>query len=146
MWCIQCRHMCCVVARRSPNCLFRWITSWRFHQLPLYDKEMYALVHALQTWEYYLVSKVFVIHSDHELLKYLKDQHKLNKRDIKWIKYLEQFPMWLSTRMEKLITWIMSYQENTLCFQIWEPKFLDLITFHKCMYKIQIFSPPLSSD
>jgi len=54
---------------------------------------MYALVHALQTWEYYLVSKVFVIHSDHELLKYLKDQHKLNKRDIKWIKYLEQFPM-----------------------------------------------------
>jgi len=28
-----------------------------------YDKEMYALVRALQTWKHYLVSKEFVIHS-----------------------------------------------------------------------------------
>jgi len=36
---------------------------------PTYDKELYALVRALQTWEHYLVSKEFVIHSDHESLK-----------------------------------------------------------------------------
>ena len=41
---------------------------------PTYDKELYALVRALQTWEHYLVSKEFVIHSDHESLKYLKGQ------------------------------------------------------------------------
>jgi len=29
-----------------------------------YDKELYALVRALQTWEHYLVSKELVIHSD----------------------------------------------------------------------------------
>jgi len=46
---------------------------------PTYDKDLYAFVRALQTWKDYLVSKEFVIHSDHELLKYLKDQHKLNK-------------------------------------------------------------------
>jgi len=39
---------------------------------PTYDKELYALVRALQTWEHYLVSKEFVIHSDHESLKYIR--------------------------------------------------------------------------
>ena len=59
---------------------------------PTYDKELYALVSALKTWEHYLVSKEFVIHSDHESLKYLKGQHKLNKRHAKWMEFLEQFP------------------------------------------------------
>ena len=31
-----------------------------------YDKELYALIRALQTWEHYLVSMEFVIHSDHQ--------------------------------------------------------------------------------
>ena len=39
---------------------------------PTYDKEMYALVRALETWQYYLLSKEFVIHTDHESLKHLK--------------------------------------------------------------------------
>ena len=59
---------------------------------PTYDKELYALVRALKTWEHYLVSKEFVIHSDHESLKYLKGQHKLNKCHAKWMEFLEQFP------------------------------------------------------
>ena len=46
---------------------------------PTYDKEVYALVRALQTWQHYLLPKEFVIHSDHESLKYLKGQGKLNK-------------------------------------------------------------------
>jgi len=58
---------------------------------PTYDKELYALVRALKTWEHYLVSKEFVIHTDHESLKYLKGQHKLNKRHEKWMEFLEQF-------------------------------------------------------
>jgi len=45
-----------------------------------YDKELYALVRALKNWEHYLVSKEFVIHSDHESLKYLKGQHKYEHR------------------------------------------------------------------
>ena len=56
---------------------------------PTYDKEFYALVRALQTWEYYLVSKEFVIHSDHESLKYIRRQCKLNMRHAKWVEFLE---------------------------------------------------------
>jgi hypothetical protein len=54
-----------------------------------YDKELYALVRALHTWQHYLFPKEFVIHSDHESLKYLKGQGKLNKRHAKWVEFLE---------------------------------------------------------
>ncbi|XP_016747436.1 uncharacterized protein [Gossypium hirsutum] len=59
---------------------------------PVYYKEMYALIRALETWQHYLWRKEFVIHSDHESLKYIKGQHKLNKRHAKWVEYLESFP------------------------------------------------------
>jgi len=57
-----------------------------------YDKELHALIRALQTWQHYLLPKEFVIHSDHESLKYLKGQGKLNKRHAKWVEFLEKFP------------------------------------------------------
>ncbi|RDY07295.1 Retrovirus-related Pol polyprotein from transposon 17.6, partial [Mucuna pruriens] len=41
-----------------------------------YDKEFYALVKAF----------------DHEALKHLRGQNKLNKRYAKWVEFLEQFP------------------------------------------------------
>ena len=47
---------------------------------PTYDKELYALVRALETWQHYLWPKEFVIHTDHESLKHLKGQHKFNRR------------------------------------------------------------------
>jgi hypothetical protein len=56
-----------------------------------YDKELYTLVRVLQTWQHYLWSKEFVIHSDHESLKYLKGQSNLNKRHAKWIEFIESF-------------------------------------------------------
>ena len=45
---------------------------------PTYDKELYALMRALETWQHYLWPKEFVIHTDHESLKHLKGQGKLN--------------------------------------------------------------------
>jgi hypothetical protein len=44
-----------------------------------YDKELYALVRVLHTWQHYLWYREFVIHLDHESLKYLKGQANLNK-------------------------------------------------------------------
>nr|KYP65667.1 Retrovirus-related Pol polyprotein from transposon 17.6 [Cajanus cajan] len=59
---------------------------------PTYDKGLYALIRALQVWEHYLVTRKFIIHTDHESLKYIREQGKLNKRHVKWVEYLEQFP------------------------------------------------------
>jgi len=39
---------------------------------PTYDKELYALVRTLETWQHYLWTKEFMIHFDHESLKHLK--------------------------------------------------------------------------
>jgi hypothetical protein len=57
-----------------------------------YDKELYALVRTLETWQYYLWPKEFVIHSDHESLKYIRSQGKLNRRHAKWVEFIESFP------------------------------------------------------
>ena len=59
---------------------------------PTYNKEMYALIRALETWQHYLWPKEFLIHTDHESLKHLKGQHKLNKRHAKWVELIETFP------------------------------------------------------
>ncbi|RDX98145.1 Retrovirus-related Pol polyprotein from transposon 17.6, partial [Mucuna pruriens] len=48
-----------------------------------YDRELYSLVKAMQTWQHYLLPEEFVIHSDHEALKHLRRQEKLNKRHAK---------------------------------------------------------------
>ncbi|WVZ93525.1 hypothetical protein U9M48_039497 [Paspalum notatum var. saurae] len=57
-----------------------------------YDKELYALVRSLETWQHYLWPKEFVIHSDHESLKHIRSQLKLNRRHAKWVEFIESFP------------------------------------------------------
>ena len=59
---------------------------------PTYDKEIYALVRALENWQHYLWPKEFVIHTDHESLKHLKGQQRLNRRHAKWVGFIETFP------------------------------------------------------
>jgi hypothetical protein len=57
-----------------------------------YDKELYALVHVLETWQHYLWSKEFVIHSDYESLKHIRGQAKMNKCHAKWVEFIKTFP------------------------------------------------------
>uniref|UniRef100_A0A151UHV2 Transposon Ty3-G Gag-Pol polyprotein n=1 Tax=Cajanus cajan TaxID=3821 RepID=A0A151UHV2_CAJCA len=75
-----------------PIAYFREKHSGLTLNYPTYDKELYALIKALKTWEHYLVTKDFIIHTDHESLKYLRGQGKLNKRHSKLLEYLEQSP------------------------------------------------------
>jgi hypothetical protein len=56
-----------------------------------YDKELYALVHILETLKHYLWPKEFVIHSDHECLKHIRAQAKLNKHHVNWVEFIETF-------------------------------------------------------
>jgi hypothetical protein len=57
-----------------------------------YDKKLYALVRTLETWQHYLWTKEFVIHSNHESLKHIRSQGKLNRRHAKWVEFIESFP------------------------------------------------------
>lgn len=59
---------------------------------PTYDKEMYALVQAIKKWKYYLMGKEIIIHTDHQPLKYLQTQSKLQQtRHYIWMDFLQQF-------------------------------------------------------
>ncbi|KAF7839837.1 Transposon Ty3-G Gag-Pol polyprotein [Senna tora] len=59
---------------------------------PTYDKELYALKRALENWQHYLWPKQFLIHTDHQSLKHIKGQGKLNKRHASWLEFIETFP------------------------------------------------------
>ncbi|RDX76064.1 Retrovirus-related Pol polyprotein from transposon 17.6, partial [Mucuna pruriens] len=56
-----------------------------------YDKKLYALVRTLQSWQYYLWSREFIIHFDHQSLEFLKSQGKLQKRHAKWLELIKMF-------------------------------------------------------
>ncbi|WVZ76149.1 hypothetical protein U9M48_024147 [Paspalum notatum var. saurae] len=57
-----------------------------------YDKELYALVRTLQTWQHYLWPREFIIHFDHEALKHIRTQTNLNRRHATWVEFIESFP------------------------------------------------------
>jgi hypothetical protein len=57
-----------------------------------YDKELYALVHTLQTWQHYLWPREFIIHSDHEALKHIHSQTNLNRWHATLVEFIESFP------------------------------------------------------
>jgi hypothetical protein len=60
-----------------------------------YDKEFYAIVRALQHWSHYLLNKEFILYSDHEALKHLNSQQKINRRHAAWSEFLQPYPFLL---------------------------------------------------
>jgi hypothetical protein len=75
-----------------PIAYFSEIISGARLNYSIYDKELYALVRVLEVWQHYLWPKEFIIHSDHEALKYLKEQSNLHRHLAKWVEFIESFP------------------------------------------------------
>ncbi len=109
---------------------------------PVYDKELYAVVRCLQTWQHYLLAKEFIIYSDHESIKYLSGQKQSDKRYMKWIAFLEQFPYVLKYKKGKenvvadalsrrsMISHVVyespAFVARTLAINVLETKFLGM--------------------
>jgi hypothetical protein len=51
-----------------------------------------VLVRTLETWQHYLWPNKFFINSDHESLKHIRSQAKLNRHHAKWVEFIESFP------------------------------------------------------
>ena len=67
-----------------------------------YDNEFFAIVRALEHSTHYLIANEFILHLDHEPLKYIQGQHKLNLRHAKWVEYLQSFHFVIKHKSKKL--------------------------------------------
>ena len=59
----------------------------------IYDKELFAVVHALATWRPYLVGNPHktIVNTDHNNLTYFKVARKLNRKQACWMQELAEF-------------------------------------------------------
>ena len=89
--CIDCRAVN-NITEGKPIAYFSEKLNGAALNYPTYDKELYALKRALDNWQHYLWPKQFVIHTDHQSLKHIKGQGKLNKRHARWLEFIETFP------------------------------------------------------
>ena len=62
-----------------------------------HDLELAAIVHALKMWRHYIMGRKFELRTDHCGLKYLFDQPTLNARQARWLEFLCEFDLKLST-------------------------------------------------
>ncbi|GJW22444.1 RNA-directed DNA polymerase [Tanacetum coccineum] len=67
-----------------------------------YDKEFYAIIRALDHWQHYLISKELILYSDHEALKYIQGQHKLQSRHAKWVEFIQAFTFTIKHKSGRL--------------------------------------------
>jgi len=60
-------------------------------QYSVYEMEFYALIQTLKHWRPYLIHREFILFTDHDSLKHLNSQSKLNTRHAPWMDYLQKF-------------------------------------------------------
>jgi len=66
----------------------------------------------------------FVIHCDHESLKYLKGQSKLNKRHAKWVEFIEQFPYVIKHKQGKANVVTDAFPRRPTLLNVLDTKYL----------------------
>jgi hypothetical protein len=81
-----------------------------------YDKELYVLVQTLETWQHYLWPNEFVIHSDHEFVKYIHNQAKLNHCHAKWVEFIKSLTYVIKHKRVKIMLLLMLCRAAILCY------------------------------
>jgi hypothetical protein len=56
-----------------------------------YELELYAVVQSVKHWRHYLIHIEFILFTDHDSLRHINSQRKLNAKHARWFDYLQQF-------------------------------------------------------
>ncbi|MCO5597790.1 hypothetical protein L7F22_051872 [Adiantum nelumboides] len=59
--------------------------------LGIYEKELLAVLHALDSWKHYSLGNPFILQTDHQSLKYFMTQTKLSDKQMRWANFLSRF-------------------------------------------------------
>src|SRR5439155_4833290 len=83
------------------------------HQLnyPIHDKEMCAIIHALERWKPFLLGQLFKVYMDHQFLVYFKTQSNLNQIQLRWQEKAADYDMEFLTSLKKKMILPMHYLE-----------------------------------
>ncbi|WP_447387092.1 Ty3/Gypsy family RNase HI domain-containing protein, partial [Streptococcus pseudopneumoniae] len=57
----------------------------------VYEKELLAVIHALESWKHYFLGADFVFQTDHETLRYFLTHTKLSEKHMRWANFLSMF-------------------------------------------------------
>lgn len=74
-----------LVQRGQPIAFISASLSPRTVALSVYDKELLALIYAVDKWRPYLMGRHFTILNDHQSLKYLLEQRIISQNQLKWL-------------------------------------------------------------
>src|ERR1700690_2687396 len=77
----------------ASNCLSLKISHRTQRNYEIYDKEMLAIMLALEEWRHYLIGadEQFEIWTDHQNLQYFRQPQKVNRRQAHWLTELAQY-------------------------------------------------------